>query len=159
MMNWQEVCEHPSLQDLPFKIELDEHGQILMTPVRIYHSAFQGEIEYLLRSLLKTGKTLPECAIATEKGVKVADVAWLSLERFAQVKQEAACSIAPEICIEVTSSSNSNKEMTEKMKLYFQHGAQECWICDETGYIRFYNPVGELDYSLLVPNFPKKVVL
>jgi hypothetical protein len=21
-MNWQEVCEHPSLKDLPFKIEL-----------------------------------------------------------------------------------------------------------------------------------------
>ena len=23
-MNWQEVCEHPSLKDLPFKIELHE---------------------------------------------------------------------------------------------------------------------------------------
>lgn len=23
-MNWQEVCEHPSLKDLPFKIELEK---------------------------------------------------------------------------------------------------------------------------------------
>ena len=43
-MQWQEVCNHPSLQDLPFKIELNEKGQTLMSPVKIYHSAFQGKI-------------------------------------------------------------------------------------------------------------------
>ena len=31
-MNWQEVCEDRSLQDLPFKIELNEYGQIVMSP-------------------------------------------------------------------------------------------------------------------------------
>ncbi len=51
-MNWQEVCEHPSLKDLPFKIELDEFGRIIMSPVKLYHSALQIEIEFLLRSLL-----------------------------------------------------------------------------------------------------------
>ncbi len=39
-MNWQEVCEHPSLQNLPFKIELDEYGNIVMSPVKIYHSLY-----------------------------------------------------------------------------------------------------------------------
>jgi len=38
-MQWQEVCEHPSLQNLPFKIELNERGQVLMSPVKVYHSA------------------------------------------------------------------------------------------------------------------------
>ena len=47
-MEWQEVCEHPSLQNLPFKIELNEKGQILMSPVKVYHSAFQGKIARLL---------------------------------------------------------------------------------------------------------------
>jgi Uma2 family endonuclease len=158
-VNWQEVCEHPSLQNLPFKIELNEYGHILMSPVKIYHSAFQGEIIYLLRSLLKTGKTLPECAITTEKGVKVADVAWLSLERFKRVKQEVACSVAPEICIEVISLSNSDKELTEKRSLYFQQGAQECWTCNEMGCMVFYNETGQLIQSLLVPNFPKQIIL
>lgn len=40
-MNWQEVCEHPSLKNLPFKIELNEYGNIVMSPVKVYHSAFQ----------------------------------------------------------------------------------------------------------------------
>ena len=106
-MNWQEVCEHPSLKDLPFKIELNEYGQVVMSPVKVYHSAFQGEIEHLLRCHLPNGKTLPECAIATEQGTKVADVAWISPERFKEVRDETECSIAPEICIEVISASNS----------------------------------------------------
>ena len=47
-MLWQEVCEHPALKDLPFKIELDEYGKILMSPVKVRHSALQGEIAFIL---------------------------------------------------------------------------------------------------------------
>ncbi|MDM8549434.1 hypothetical protein QUF72_05115 [Desulfobacterales bacterium HSG2] len=36
-MNWQEVCEHSDLQNLPFKIELNERGQIIMSPAKAYH--------------------------------------------------------------------------------------------------------------------------
>lgn len=74
-MQWQEVCNHPDLQNLPFKIELNERGQIVMSPVKVYHSAYQGEIGHWLRTLLNAGKTLPECAIKTRKGTKVADMA------------------------------------------------------------------------------------
>ena len=49
-MNWQEVCADPHLRDLPYKIELNERGQILMTPVRLSRSAFQGKIIKLLRA-------------------------------------------------------------------------------------------------------------
>ncbi len=31
-MTWQEVIQHPSLQDLPFKIELNAQGVIEMSP-------------------------------------------------------------------------------------------------------------------------------
>jgi Uma2 family endonuclease len=156
-MNWQEVCEHPSLKDLPFKIELDELGRIIMSPVKLYHSALQGEIEFLLRSLLKKGKTLPECAIKTTKGTKVADVAWVSSVTWAKIKMEADASIAPEICVEVISASNNKKEMTEKRQLYFEAGAKEVWLCDENGVMRFFNAEQELTHSLLVPKFPEKV--
>ena len=156
-MNWQEVCEHPSLKDLPFKIELDELGRIIMSPVKLYHSMLQSEIEFLLRSLLKGGKPLPECAIKTSKGTKVADVAWVSSLLWAKIKNEAEASIAPEICVEVTSTSNSKKEMLEKRKLYFAAGAKEVWLCDENGAMSFFNVEGKLARSELVPEFPEKV--
>lgn len=156
-MNWQEVCDHPSLQDLPFKIELDEMGRIIMCPVKIYHSIFQGEIEFLLRTLLKNGKALPECAIKTSKGTKVADVAWASSALLNEIKELTETTIAPEICVEVISDSNTTKEMAEKRALYFEAGATEVWMCNEKGEMSFFNPKHELIHSELVPDFPEKI--
>jgi hypothetical protein len=142
-MQWQEVCEHPNLQNLPFKIELNERGQVLMSPVKVYHSAFQGKISRLLP---ETGIVLPECAIAT-----------CSEQRFQLIKHEVECSIAPEVCIEVVSSSNTKLEMEEKRELYLSAGAIEIWICDENGSVQFYDVAGQLKKSNLIPDFPSLV--
>lgn len=158
-MNWQEVCEHPSLKNLPFKIELNEYGQVLMSPQKVYHSIFQGEIESRLRKLTTTGRAFPECAIATEKGTKVADVVWVSDERLKIIINEVECSIAPEICIEISSDSNTEKEMQEKKVLYFSCGAKEFWLCNEKGDIRFFDRNGSISQSLLVPQFPRHINL
>jgi Uma2 family endonuclease len=156
-MNWQEVCDHPSLKDLPFKIELDENGKIIMCPVKLYHSYFQGEIAFLLHSLLKDGKTLTESAIATSKGTKVADVAWASLAVWGIIKSQTEASIAPEICVEVLSDSNTAKEMADKRQLYFAAGAKEVWMCDEQGVMSFFNAQQQLLHSELVPDFVLKI--
>ena len=77
-MNWQDVLEHPSLQDLPFKIELNEWGQIVMSPTSNKHSNVQAELGQLLKQSLPEGRIFTECSIDTPRGVKVADVAWAS---------------------------------------------------------------------------------
>jgi Uma2 family endonuclease len=152
-MNWQDVCEHPGLRNLPFKIELNERGQIVMNAVRVIHALYQGEIEYRLRTLLKGGRTFPECAIKTDKGTRVADVAWASRETVRKIRGDVECSVAPEICVEVVSASNTDEEMAEKKALYFAQGAREVWIC-RNGAMQFYHPGGKLEQSLLVPDFP-----
>ncbi|MCI5124235.1 MAG: Uma2 family endonuclease, partial [Candidatus Electrothrix sp. AR5] len=100
-MTWKKICDSGNLKDLPFKIETNQQGQLLMTPVKVYHSLFQGKIIGLLYAHLRGGEALAECAIRTEKGTKVADVAWVSTQRLQQIQNEAECSVAPEICIEV----------------------------------------------------------
>jgi Uma2 family endonuclease len=156
-MKWEEVCEDQQLQNLPFKIELNKWGQIVMSPVKVKHSFYQGRIQRLLESLLQTGEVMPECAINTSDGVKVADVVWCSDERFDQIQDEVSASIAPEICIEVKSIGNTLEEMEFKKKLYFEAQAMEVWICNEQGEITFYNEQNELTQSLLVPYFPKQI--
>ena len=153
-MNLQEVIEKPELQDLPFKIELTETGQILMTPVTVLHAAFKGEIEHLLRKLKLGGLALPQCAVSTRKGTKVADVACDSYERFARIRHETEAPIAPEICVEILSASNTAEEMREKALLFFEKEAEEFWLCTEAGEMSFYNRTGQLARSLLVPDFP-----
>ena len=156
-MKWEEVCNNQQLQNLPFKIELNKWGQIVMSPVKIKHSFYQGRIQRLLESLLQTGEVMPECAIDTSDGVKVADVVWCSDERFDHIQDEVSASIAPEICIEVKSIGNTLEEMEFKKKLYFEAQAMEVWICHEQGEITFYNEQNELTQSLLVPYFSKQI--
>lgn len=102
-MNWQQVCEDPNLTDLPYKIELNEYGQILMSPASLRHSVYQGRLIKYLVSLMDGGEIFPECAIATPKGTKVADVVWCSDSLWETIQDELESSIAPEICMEVVS--------------------------------------------------------
>ena len=57
-MQWQEVCEDTLLQDLPYKIELNRWGQIVMSPARVKHGFFQGRIAHLLDSFTVTGEII-----------------------------------------------------------------------------------------------------
>ncbi len=158
-MNWQEVCEDPCLQDLPYKIELNHWGKIEMSPAKNYHAFYQGRIIRALNKMIDSGEVLPECGVKTEDNVKVPDVAWVSDDRAKIIKDEDACSIAPELCIEVKSKSNTMEEMMFKKDLYLKAGAEEFWLCDESGDMSFYNTEGQLDQSIRFPDFPKHVVI
>lgn len=156
-MNWQEVCENKYLQDLPFKIELNKWGQIVMSPAKPKHNIYQAIIQDLLTSMMKTGLALPELAIQTTDGVRVVDVAWVSEQRLDMIENETVASIAPEICVEVKSASNTLEEMLEKKNLYLGAKAEEVWLCDAEGRISFYSQQGKLSKSLLVPSFPEQI--
>ncbi len=157
-MDWQEVCENPLLKDLPFKVELNHWGQIVMSPAKSAHSVLQWHIQRTIYDLIgKQGEVIPECPIQTSDNVKVADVAWISPQRYAQVKDEIAYSQAPELCIEVISASNTEQEMLIKRGLYLEAGAEEVWLCSPQGEIRFYDASGPIDCSRLIPAFPSQV--
>jgi Uma2 family endonuclease len=158
-MEWAEVVENPVLRDLPFKIELNECGEIIMNPVKPGHSLYQGEISYLLRTMRPDGRALVECAIHTRKGTKAADVAWASRPLAEIIRHETDASVAPEVCVEVVSMSNSRREMNAKKKLYFEQGALEVWLCDEYGRMTFYDSAGLLERSKLFPDFPLQIEL
>jgi hypothetical protein len=55
-MDWQPVCEHPSLRNLPFKIELNELGKIILSLLKVAHSLYQGKLTRLLYQHLQQGK-------------------------------------------------------------------------------------------------------
>lgn len=84
-------------------------------------------------------------------------MAWVSKERADRIIEEDVASISPEICVEVISVSNTIEEMAQKKDLYFTVQAKEVCFCDRDGRIRFFNRQGELEKSLLVPDFPKQI--
>lgn len=156
-MQWQEIIESPLLRDLPFKLETNAYGQIVMSPASNRHGLLQMKIGRLLGDLLSDGECIAECGIQTSDGVKVADVAWLStafLDRHGLVNPYQQ---APEIVVEILSPSNTVAEMEQKKELYFARGAQEFWLCDEQGDMRFFNNHTGLARSERVPEFPVRI--
>ena len=156
-MNWQQVCEDPSLQDLPFKIELNEYGQVVMSPASNEHGRFQVRIAVLFAQRIPDGEVITECSVDTSKGVKVADVAWVSAEFLKAHGFQTPYPVAPEICVEITSPSNTDAELKEKRALYFAKGAKEVWICDSFGNLDFYDARGSIEHSALIQDIPDRV--
>lgn len=146
-MEWQQVIENPFLQNLPFKIELNKWGKILMSPASNNHGNLQYEVAKKLDNGKRSGKLIIECSIKTPEGVKVANVAWASSEFIEKYGFTTPYNVAPEICVEVISPSNSSMEMEEKIKLYLNQGAKEVWLCDQKGEISYYASDGEIEES------------
>ena len=73
------------------------------------------------------------------------------------IEDEFSCSIAPEICVESWSASNTPEEIEHKRGLYLGKGAVEFWYCDEHGKMTFFTGQSQLVKSELCPEFPLDV--
>lgn len=143
---WREVLDDRSLHDLPYKIETNRQGQVVMSPAKNVHGAYQALFAQSLNDRLG-GRTITECSVATPEGVKVADVAWCSNDFFQRHGYEDPYAVAPEICIEIKSPSNAEAELLAKVRLYLDAGAVEVWLVDAKGIVRIYGRGGALGAS------------
>lgn len=151
---WREIVEDPHLSDLPYKIETNHRGQIVLSPHKNRHARQQKRIEKRLDDMLPTGEAFQEWAIATAGGTKQADVIWASDERLKRMEETGdPTTLAPEICVEVMSESNDWDEMETKMALYWEAGAEEVWVIEADGDVRFFAEE-ELERSRLAPDMP-----
>lgn len=156
-MTWEQICKDKRFEDAPYKVETNAQGQIILSQNWNYHGSHSFRISAWLEKLMPKGTVTTGCAVETADGTKEADVAWLSPGRGKQVAEDFSCKIAPEICVEVLSPSNTMKEMLYKKDLYFGAGALEYWLCDKAGNLRFFNVSGELSKSKLAPKVPLRL--
>jgi Uma2 family endonuclease len=154
---WDEIVSDPLLRELPYKVETNAQGKIVLSPHTAHHSERQEQIQNLLRRHAPEGRQPPEYPIATPEGVKQADVIWASQDRLRDMRETGdPPTLAPEICVEILSESNAVEEMEEKRALYREIGAEEVWIVEQDGRIRFFADE-ELDRSAIAPDHPDRV--
>ncbi len=146
-MEWSEVLGNPALQNLPFKIELDKFGKLLMSPATNKHGMMQMDIGIALKSKCPQGRVISECSIQTPEGVKVADVVWASDAFIAEWGTVTPFPRAPELCVEIVSPPNSREEMRIKTELYLGAGAQEVWIVYLDSHMDIFNADGQMGSS------------
>jgi len=150
-MNWSAVLTNPFLQNLPFKIEQNKWGKILMSPASNRHGRLQYRIGRRIDKAKGGGEIIMECSVQTADGVKVADAAWASEAFIRQYGYDTPYPKAPEICVEVMSPSNTRGEIEEKVQLYLASGAQEVWVVFEDERIEYYSSQGRLPDSAEAP--------
>lgn len=154
---WDAIVSDPRLSELPYKVETNAQGQLILSPHTNHHSKIQRALQKLLDRHAPEGEVYPEFAVATRHGVKSPDVVWTSPGRDEKMEERGdPTTLAPEICIEVLSESNTVDEMEEKRVLYREAGAQEVWIVETNGRIRFFGEE-EMDRSQLAPEVGTRV--
>lgn len=145
---WQALCADARFEDLAAKIELTEWGEILMSPVGKIHGLTAIRVAGTLQRALG-GHAMGEVGIATAIGVRAPDVAWCS-DAFLQAHPEdAPLTSAPELCIEIVSSSNALPKLREKAAAYVKAGATEAWLLfPQSRQIEIYGPEGRREKSV-----------
>lgn len=152
-VKWQELMNNPFFRDVPYKVELNKYGQILMSPASNRHGILQNKVAREIEHNKQSGIVIIECSILTGEGIRVADVAWASDEFMREFGEITPYPKAPEICVEIKSPANSRAEMEEKTRLYLEKGAHEVWIVDEQGKVNFFSYTGKIRSSKIAANF------
>ena len=159
-MTWQQVCDDPLLQDLPYRMELNKWGNIVMSRIPpTWHGELISQIGSRLHDTQAKGIVSIVTAVDTSENTKVVDVAWISSERRRANPSEYSYAVAPEICVEIITPEDFLEDQMHRGELYLQAGAEEFWLCDKSGDLRFFDTNGALERSRLCPEFPIKFVV
>jgi Uma2 family endonuclease len=156
---WQQLADNRVVAAIPCKVELNEKGAIEVSPPTVRHSLIQAFVTCELARQRPEGTTLTECTVETDIGMRVPDVAWASRELLEQHRNENEFRVAPELCVEVLSPTNTRIEMAEKTAAYLAAGAKEVWIVGEDGIPEIHTSAGRVPTSTLgfeLPRLPER---
>ena len=124
-MTWEEVCAERRLWKLPFRIETNRWGQVVLSPLHNDGGFARAAVYNLFAALISDGRLRQQTLVDTEEGTKVVDIIWMSDFFYKAHNGQASYNLAPEVCVEVRSPVNTTGELLEKKDLYFKAGAQE----------------------------------
>ena len=110
------------------------HGEIVaVSRPKLKHLQMQKRIERLLEAAAgETGVVVMEFSFrpVPQYELRVADVGYVSRDRWQQADPEGDFPGAPDLVIEIVSPSNTASEMYDKEKLCLENGAQQFWVVD-----------------------------
>lgn len=119
--------------DGPVYHELRRGEVVAVARPKLKHALIQSRVRDTLKSIAPAGAYVDsEVAFRAlpEYELRVADVAYVSPERFRQADLDDNIRGAPDLVIEILSPSNTAAEMNEREKLCLENGAREFWVLD-----------------------------
>jgi Uma2 family endonuclease len=152
---WRQLADNRVVAAIPCKVELNEKGAIEVSPPTIRHAFIQAFVTRELARQRPDGTTLTECTVETDIGMRLPDVVWVSRKLWDEHRGEKQFRVAPDLCVEVLSPTNTRIEMAEKRAAYLAADAKEVWIVDEDGIPEIYTSAGQVPASTLGFELPR----
>ena len=137
IQRWDELCRDPSLEELPYKVELDSSGKVELTPRTVRRGLLVANLACQLHEKLPHGVVAISCAVLTGGGVFVPDIVWTS--KWPKNENANCLESVPDLCIEVCSL-----DADKKAPIYLEAGAREVWLLAESGAMRYFDSSGEI---------------
>jgi Uma2 family endonuclease len=109
------------------------HGELVTVAPPIHeHYLVQRRLRQLLETAVAAGVVDTEMAFRAlpEHEYRVADVAFVSTDRWRQIPLKGMLAGAPDLVIEVLSPSNTASEIIDKKTLCLENGSHEFWLVD-----------------------------
>jgi Uma2 family endonuclease len=146
LRRWEELAGDP---DSPDYYELNEFGEVIMSPRPTNdHQRVVAAVTLALNHQLGP-EAVQEVSVATDRGIRVPDVVWMSPERWAQAKGKTPLPFVPDLCVEVLSRGNTDEEVAMKTNAYLRGGAREVIVIGRRGEIDFFGSEGRRTSSVL----------
>lgn len=131
LMTFADLEQLPDTDDRRYELR---HGELVEVPPPLHrHALIQLRLRDLLLAVVRdAGQIVTEQGFRAlpEHEYRIADVAFISRERWARIPPDGYLAEAPELVIEVLSRSNTASEMLDKEQLCLENGAKEFWVVD-----------------------------
>ena len=114
------------------------NGKVITMPAPGFeHGEVSGNVYFLLRVFAKehsSGRVVVESGVVTKRKrdtVRGPDVSYYSKKRAPLGRRIVKYNdLAPDLCVEVISPSNTRKELRKKLKEYFSAGVRMVWVVE-----------------------------
>ena len=135
---WHQLGQDDGLAE-PY--ELTEHGEIVMSPRPTNrHQVVTKLIADQLQEHLGRLAVTEVAVMTTTAGIRVPDVVWMPMERWAPAGTEPV--EAPALVVEVLSPGNRKAEVLHKVQAHLASGVQEVVVVGLDGSIDYHRPDG-----------------
>ena len=125
------LAEFEALPESILPTELID-GELVMSPAPIaLHQMVSGEIHFLLRSAVASGRVLyaPMDVFLDERNVVQPDLFWVSPEHVDRLTERGLHG-APDLAVEILSPGSVRRDRVTKHALYERFGVREYWLAD-----------------------------
>ena len=137
-------------------MNLSTSGEILSGFPEPRVGMLTGHVAKILADQAPPGRVVVNIPVETRQGVCVVDVGWASEVKMKTLRTEPTWSAAPDISVQVISSSHSEEQIARNIVPLMNAAAREVWVVHPDGALVKHK---QRDLEFMIPDLTQKIVI